>query len=220
MGVIIDAYITHPDLALTDTIEAVPDITLRVAPQSSTDPETGMFFFLVEDGDGDFSAFEQALEKDSTVSAWSIMATSETSRIYRLRHPSETKLISPAVARAGGLMLEARSEDRGWNVQLQLPDRAALSTVWEYCENENISFELNQLYRQDDWEIEGTTGLTTAQREALVTAYNMGYFNEPRETSQEDLATILDISSTAAGGRIRRGMATLIESSLIDKRNF
>jgi predicted DNA binding protein len=80
-----------------------------------------------------------------------------------------------------------------------------------------MTFELERLYRQGEWESEGATGLTAAQREALLRAYREGYFEEPRETSQEEVADLLDISSTAAGGRIRRGMSKLIETTLADR---
>ena len=56
--------------------------------------------------------------------------------------------------------------------------------------------------------------MTAAQREALLTAYEEGYFEEPRKTSQQEVVDRLGISSTAAGGRIRRGMSKLIETSL------
>jgi predicted DNA binding protein len=50
-----------------------------------------------------------------------------------------------------------------------------------------------------------------------VTAYKEGYFEEPRTTSLEELGDILDISPTAVGGRLRRGMAALIETTLSEE---
>jgi len=217
VGLIVDAYICHPDLALTRTIENVSAVTIRVVPHSATDPETGLFFFRVRDGD--FAAFESALETDPTVEESSLVIESETDRVYRLRHTAETELLSPTVARVGGLMLEARSRDGGWVVRLQLPDREALADLWAYCEDQGMAFELERLYRQGAWESEGATGLTEAQREALLTAFEEGYFEEPRETSQQEVADLLGISSTAAGGRIRRGMSKLIETTLADREN-
>jgi predicted DNA binding protein len=212
MGLIVDAYINHPNLALTGTIESVSEMSIHVVPHSATDPETGLFFFRVTDGD--FAAFESSLAADPTVEESSLIIESEIARVYRLRHTPDTELLSPKAARVGGLMLEARSHDRGWIVRLQLPDRQALSDIWEYCEERGMAFELERLYQQGDWESEGATGLTAAQREALLTAYDEGYFEEPRETSQGEVADRLGISSTAAGGRIRRGIAKLIETTL------
>ncbi|WP_254537028.1 helix-turn-helix domain-containing protein [Halomarina litorea] len=214
MNVIAEVGITGPDLALAPTIEAVPSAAIQVVPQSGTDAETGMFFFLVETDNEGFDAFDAALADDHTVDEWLLVSESETARIYRICHTSEAKVLAPKTAEVGGLMLEATSEPRGWSVRLQLPDRAALTDIWEYCKDEGITFELRQLYRQDDWTIGGVTGLTDAQKVALTTAYERGYFSEPRETSLEELAAELGISPTAVGGRIRRGTERLVESTL------
>ncbi|MFC7156819.1 helix-turn-helix domain-containing protein [Halomarina halobia] len=214
MNVIAEVYVAHPDMALAPTIRAVSDVAVQVVPHSGTDPETGMFFFLVEGEEDALRAFEASLEEDHTVDSATLVSASGSTRIYRLCHPEGTKLLSPRTAEVGGLMLEAESDSVGWAVRLQLPDREALAPLWEYCEAEGIAFELRQLYRQEEWTIGGVTGLTEAQRVTLLMAYERGYFSEPRETSLEDLAEALDISPTAVGGRIRRGTARLIEATL------
>lgn len=216
MSLIAVADIAHPDLALVPTIREVTDVAIQVVPHSATDAETGMFFFLVESEDGTFEGFEAALDADHTVDEWLLVADSETSRIYRLCHTDSTKLLSPKTTEVGGLMREATSNIRGWTVSLQVPDREALSTLWEFCASEDISFELVSVYRQEEWAGGEGAPLTEAQRVALVTAFEAGYFEEPRATSLEELAEQLDISPTAVGGRLRRGMAELVEATLVE----
>lgn len=225
MGLIATAHITHPKLSLVSTIQAT-DASIQVVSHPGTDPETGMFFFLVELDETEqptgsdeqataFTSFENALSNDSTVDEWSRMSETEWTAIYRISHPSETKLLTPETIRAGGMMTDAHSSENGWVVTLQLPDWESMSELGTFCEDEGITFDLYRVYTQEEWELQGTTGLTRPQREALVAAYEAGYFEEPRETSQEQLADILGISPTATGGRLRRGMATLIETTLI-----
>jgi predicted DNA binding protein len=214
MSLIAVVEIGHPDLALTPTIRST-DASVQVVSHTATDPETGMFFFLVETGD--FPAFEAALERDHTVEASLLVAEAATTRIYRLRHAPDTKLISPITTEMGGLMLEAEATDTGWSVRMQLPDRETLGDIWEYCDGEGIDFDIGHIYSLDDVSVDGV-GLTDAQREALLTAYEEGYFEEPRGTSLEELAAVLDISPTAVGGRIRRGTSRLIERTLLEER--
>lgn len=216
MNAIAEITVSHPDMALVPTISSVSDIEIQVIPHSATDPRTGMFFFLVEASDRDFSGFERALEQDHTVIDSELVSESEETRIYQFCHSDETKLLSPVVAEVGGLMLEAVSCRNGWSMRLQFSDRESITEIWEYCEREEITFDLRQLYRQDEWTIGGVTGLTEPQRVALLTAHEEGYFDEPRETSLEELAEELDISPTAVGGRIRRGTAKLIETTLTE----
>lgn len=215
MSLIAILDIAHPDLALTPTISECRDVPIQVVPHSTTDSETGLFFFLVEGAD---EAFEAALEDDHTVADWTLVDDFGSTCIYRLQHTDETKLISPKTTGVGGLMLKAESNDRGWTVRLHLPDRDALATLWEFCEDEEISFELHRVFRQDEWVDGLSPAVTDEQQAALVNAYEEGYFEEPRETSLEELATHLDISPTAVGGRLRRGMGKLVETTLFEEQ--
>ncbi|MFC4249525.1 helix-turn-helix domain-containing protein [Natribaculum luteum] len=214
MSLIAIVDIAHPDLALTPTIRACPDVSIEAVSHSTTDPETGMFFFLVEGAD---ETFDEALERDHTVAAWSLVDDLGSTRLYRLQHTEGTKLVSPKTTELGGLLLRAESNDRGWTVRLHLPDREELATLWEYCEHEGISFELYRMFRREEWSEGISPELTDEQRVALVTAYEEGYFEEPRETSLEELADVLDISPTAVGGRIRRGTGQLVSTTLLEE---
>lgn len=213
MSLIAVVEIAHPDLALTPTIRST-DASIQVVSHTATDPETGMFFFLVEAED--FQAFEAALERDHTVQESLLVADAATTRIYRLRHTPDTKLISPITTEMGGLMLEADGTDTGWSVRMQLPDRETLGDLWEFCDAEGIDFDIDHIYSLDDVSVDGV-GLTDPQRDALLAAYEAGYFEEPRGTSLEELAAELGISPTAVGGRIRRGTSRLIARTLIEE---
>lgn len=215
MSVVAVVDVCHEDLGLTPTVRSGSAEEIRVISHSTTDPETGMFFFLVRGAD---ETFEDQLLSDPTVSEWTLVADSEETRVYRIRHPRQTKLLSPNVTELGGLMLEVKSNgDLGWTLRLQLPDRGALSDLWEFCEREGISFDLKQMFRQKGWVDGEPSGLTDAQRDALTTAYREGYFEEPRDASLVELADALDISPTAVGGRIRRGTAELVRATLVDE---
>jgi predicted DNA binding protein len=217
MTLIAIVRIDHPELALAHTIGSTSGTKITVVPESGTDPDTGQFFFHVEADDGDFEAFERALDDDDTVAEYVLVAEAGATRIYRIQHTSRTKLLTPKTTEVGGLMREAGSAGTGWRVRLQLPSREALADIWEFCEAEEISFELLQLYEQNGIDAGDGGRLTDAQREALVTAYERGYFEEPRGTTHEKLATELGISATAVGGRIRRGMTRLIEATLVEE---
>ncbi|MFD1565277.1 helix-turn-helix domain-containing protein [Haloarchaeobius amylolyticus] len=213
MSLIAILDVAHPDLALTPTIRDCPNVSIEVVPHSTTDPETGLFFYLVE---GANDTFEDVLDRDHTVADWMLVDDLGSTRIYRLQHTEETVLISPMTTELGGLLLQAESTDRGWTNRLHLPDREALAALWECCEESNISFELHRMFRHEAWTSETVPELTDEQRVALVTAHEEGYFEEPRDTSLEELADHLDISPTAVGGRIRRGTGQLVETLLED----
>lgn len=214
MSLLAIVHVAHADLALSPTIRECPDAVIHVMPQAATDPETGLFFFFVEDGG---ESLESAFEQDHTVAEWARIGKSASGFVYRLKHTPGTKLLSPKTFELGGLMREATSNIRGWTIRFQFPNREALSQLWEHCEDEDISFDLRRMFRHQSWDSSDSMALTDSQFDALMTAYEEGFFEEPRKTSLEELADILDISPTAVGGRIRRGTAVLIETTLTEE---
>jgi predicted DNA binding protein len=58
--------------------------------------------------------------------------------------------------------------------------------------------------------------LTESQITALVSAYEHGYYDEPRQTDLAELGSVLSISETAVSGRLRRASGRLIAETLID----
>ncbi|PSP85049.1 helix-turn-helix domain-containing protein [Halobacteriales archaeon QS_1_68_17] len=215
MPVIAAIHISHPDLVLTPTIRSVSEATIRVVPQSATDPETRSFAYLVDGCDP--GRFETALTSDHTVVDYEHVATVDGQRIYQITYAEDVVLISPTVSELGGLSLESRSDDDGWAVKLQLPDRDALAALNDFCQSEDVTIAVNHVVGGEDVSFDQQVGVTAPQREALLTALELGYFEQPRDATLEDVADEMNISSTAASGRLRRGMATLVERTLADQ---
>ena len=217
MGLIAVIHVEHERLTLAPTVEQVPSVDVRIVTNSMTDPDSELFFFRVRSESGAFEAFETALEQDPTVADAVVISESEHTRMYRFKHLSGTELLSPKVAELGGLILEAKGDETGWQLRLQLPDRAAIERLWEHCLDEGMSFELVRVFEQHNLDSTAATSVSSEQRVALVEAYRSGYFEEPREITQSELAERFDIGSTALGGRIRRGTGQLVEDVLLDE---
>ncbi|MFW6383916.1 MAG: helix-turn-helix domain-containing protein [Halodesulfurarchaeum sp.] len=63
-----------------------------------------------------------------------------------------------------------------------------------------------------NWRVEVDLGSMTAKRrEALLAAMEAGYYENPRETTIEELAADLDISGSAFGTRLRKAEAGLVD---------
>lgn len=214
MSLIAIVHIAHPDLALCPTIRRCSEASIRVMPQATTDPETGLFFFHVENGG---EALGDAFDRDPTVAEWARLSNSEMGAVYQLNHTPETILLSPKIVEFGGLIREATSDNTGWKLRIQFSDREELSHLWQHCEKEGLSFDLQRIFHHQPWEMSNPAALTDPQLDALATAHEEGYFEIPRRTSLEELAEKLGISSTAVGGRIRRGTATLVETMVVEE---
>lgn len=65
-----------------------------------------------------------------------------------------------------------------------------------------------------DDEPAGQFGLSDAQYETLITAYELGYFQVPRETTVDELGEELGVSAQSVSERLRRGHEKLVSGAL------
>jgi len=214
MVIAMKMYVEHPDLPLVPTIRTLPGVELGVFSNAATDPEHDVYLFWIETPD--FDAVEQALREDHTVADYSLILETGNRRTCSIEYSDDVTLITPEIVEVGGLTLEARSYTNGWLIHLQLQDHDDVFALKEYAEEHGIHLDLLELHQNDERDDLHGYGLTESQREALVSAYVQGYYDTPRDTMLEDLASMLDISSTAVSGRLRRGSARLIEEVLVE----
>lgn len=220
MAIITEVQFAHEDGFLVDTLTALPELEVTVVGEASTDPEKSVYYLRFEyEGPDDVRA---TLGSDHTVREATLMRKSGETRLWGIEFSPETELLAPHVTEEGGFVLDARSEaggrsPRGWHERWLLPEREALQTIWEHASEVGFEFDVLELHRRGrtDTEYPGPDALTEEQREALVAAYEQGYFSEPRETSLEELADSFDLSASAVGGRINRGLKALVGAALV-----
>jgi len=204
----------HPDLGLVPTIRSLSEAKLGVVPDAGTDPEHNAHFFWVEAPD--FDAVEEALAGDHTVRAYTVISETQRRRTYRITYSDRARLISPFITEVDGLMVDSRSRSDGWLVELQLPDHKTLYRLGERADETGLQFDVREIDQAEPTADSSEFTLTEPQIEALVSAYEHGYYNEPRETSLEELGSVLGISRSAVSGRLKRASRRLIEESLDD----
>lgn len=205
-------YLAHPNLGLIPTIRSLDDADIGVVPNAGTDPEHNVYFFWI-DAD-DFDAVARALEEDHTVADFTMVSETSERRTCRITYDDEARLISPMITELDGIMRDSRSQDGGWIVELLLPAHNTLYELGERAAEEGIEFEIMEIHQKDPDNTHTEFKLTESQTEALVSAYEHGYYEEPREISLEELGSLLDISRNAVSGRLKRASSQLIEESL------
>jgi len=215
MSITTKIHIEHERLALVPTLQSLEDIAIRVITQGNTDPGSTVFPFLIDYHDRE--RLEETLDNDPTVQSYELVDWTDQTGIYYIEHTPETKLISSVVTDVNGFLVHTETKGNGWLVRLLLPDREALNTIWEYANENDISLDIIEIYGNTDTGGESSYGLTDEQRIALITAYENGYFGEPRDISLNEVAAEIGLSSTAMSGRLRRGMRNLIAATIIDK---
>ena len=210
-AVVAELSIEHRDAVLGDAIRAAPSVT--VEPNFRTnDGCTGVLVFTASGGDLD--EFDTALASDHTVRDPLLLAWRGDARAYRVRYAPETIRFTPVLAGLGAFLYETRSAGQSWKFHVRFPSRTAFSAFRSYCSTNGVALTLFRLYRDDSDGGGGELGLTGRQWETLTTAHEMGYFEVPRGTTQEELAARFDVSPSAVSQRIRRATNALLAATL------
>jgi len=212
MTISVTTYVEHPTLGLAPTIRSLDGVNIGVIPDAGTDPEHDAHFFWVEASD--FAAVEDAFETDETVTDYATVAETPERRTYQISYSEDAKLISPAITDLNGLMLSSESHAEGWIVELRLQDHSSLYQLGQRAEEMALTFDIREIHQIESTDVRSEFALTEPQIEALMTAYEHGYYDEPREISLEELGSILGISRTAVSGRLKRASSRLIEARL------
>lgn len=223
MPVIAEVQFAHDEGALADTLETLPAVTVRVVRETSTTPRESVYYIGFENAEP--PEIEDALERDHTVASAASMPDFEEYRVWAIEFAEGTELLAPQVTDEGGLVVDARSATqadgtRVWHERWLLPDREAIHRIWEYARDAGFAFSPLDYHpgTRADTEYRGLQALTEEQRRTIAVAYEEGYFAEPRETSLEELGQSLDLSASAVGGRLKRGMKALIGGTLAVER--
>jgi predicted DNA binding protein len=123
------------------------------------------------------------------------------------KHPCVVQRLTDA-----GFMLESMRYDGGEERYTgAVVGREVLAGVMEAA-GETVGVTLQRIYplgSEDEGAVAERWPFTTAQEEALRTAYELGYFEVPRAADASAVADALGVSKSAFLERLRRGQAAL-----------
>lgn len=214
MSVLAEFLIPANEFVLTDTLTANPDIRIEIKRVVGGTEFVTPYFWAVGD---DLDSFEDDLRTDPTTREVLILEENQDDeRFYRVRWRSAVPNLIEAVSDAKATILEAVNNVDGlWEAKILFPNRSALSELHDYCLANDSTLRLERVYRPENPQERGRYGVTNKQQDALEAAYEMGYFDIPREHTLSEVATALGISRNALSNRLRRGHQTLLRNTLI-----
>lgn len=123
------------------------------------------------------------------------------------------------VEEVDGTILSAEEAAGDWVISLRFPSQQGLVALSDGCRELGIALELRATHGVEpgDGATRGDYDLSPRQAETLRLALREGYFNVPREASIRELAEKLGVSDQAVSERLRRGVSTLIGSTIRDR---
>ena len=212
MATIAEFEIPAAEFALYETMTTCPDATFEVERVVATNPEQVTPYVWVQAED--FDELERAFETDPTVATATRLSETDTDWSYHMEWTGAINLIVHLVTEQDGTITHADGREDAWQLRVLFPDNEALSEVHDYATENGFSLDVRAVYRMDD-ERRSQFGLTTTQYEVLTAGFENGYFEVPRGLTLGEFAEQEGISHQAMSERLRRGMNSLLEHTLI-----
>jgi predicted DNA binding protein len=162
----------------------------------------------------DTDALDDHLADHEQVQTYDIVE--EDDRIYAFVHltPRESLSRLLEIAESHQLILETPFQftERGIRVRVAGEEAELQSAFAEGTDEIEIDVESTGMYSPDEPDF--VEQMTERQYEALVTAFDLGYYETPRTISFEEVADELDCAPSTANELLRRAEAALVSSVL------
>jgi predicted DNA binding protein len=212
MSVITTIEVAAEDFALEEALSANPGIRVRL---ERVIPFGSSFIPYFWASDDDVEEIEGVLADARDIRSFRVVDRLDHEALFRVEWWEVTDGALDALVGAGGTILEATGEDGVWTVQVRFDDHSGLTAFYRECAERGVPLEIRSVHNPGIPEIaDFDIDLTDKQYEALSRALEAGYFEVPRSTNLTELAADLGVSDTATSQRIRRGIATLLLSTL------
>ena len=159
--------------------------------------------------------FGEDVAAASTVERVRTVATFEEGSLYHVEWADDDGELLHWIAETTEdvALLQAEGRDDEWRLKLRFASRARFDAFRAFYEERTIDVDVVRLYDETIPKM-GQYNVSRKQREALVVALEMGFFEIPRTATLADVAASLGISKRAASERLRRGHTNLISNSL------
>lgn len=159
------------------------------------------------------TSFESTVRDHEAVRGFSTVMTTGGETLYALDWIPSAGTLFAALIEGDVTLLGGSGGPDEWALELRFPGHEHLSAFRsEVLDDYRVTVE--RIYRPTDPDGRQQYGLTDSQRDTLLFAVEEGYYSLPRGISTKELAEEFDISDQAATERLRRGISTLVESTL------
>ncbi|ELY61477.1 bacterio-opsin activator HTH domain-containing protein [Natronococcus amylolyticus DSM 10524] len=198
---------------LTCVFEEFPDAMVELDRIVPTNGETIPYFWL---RGPNVASFDPDAVSHPDLGAISVVETVGEEALMRVEWDPDRKTLLTMLLESPVVLVSAVGTRRRWSVEIRGDDREALAAFQSACREAGIPIDLTRLQPLSSPRADESDVLTPPQREALLLAYEHGYFDSPRRITQTELAAELDITRQSVSSRLQRGLRRLVGTTMFD----
>ncbi|WP_312911360.1 helix-turn-helix domain-containing protein [Natronosalvus caseinilyticus] len=204
--------IDQEDFPLSAVFNQLADATIELDRIVPTNDAIIPYFWIYADTTDDLTT---DLSDDIGIDRVKIIDEVEGQMFVRIEWNLDHESVLTAITNTEVNLLSGIGDEEKWTFEIRADEQREISNFQTYCREHNIPIELTQLHALSSLKSDREYDLTGGQRTALVMAYSRGYFDSPRDATQDDLAEELEITRQAVSSRLQRGLRRLVASTLI-----
>jgi predicted DNA binding protein len=193
---------------LSDTLTELPKLRLEILRVVATKMVVSPLILLTPTEST--APVDETIRDDESIKNVQHLSTFETGALYRAEWDQRVESGAKTFTTDRGDILSASAGPPGWRLTAQFADREAFDTFLGHLREDDIEFSLHRLNEAEFPPKRLQYGLTPKQYEALLTAWRMGYYKMPQETSLDAVADKLGVSQQAVSQRLARAEDSLI----------
>ena len=204
--------VDQPEFPLNVLFEELPDANIELDRVVPTNDAVIPYFWVHSKNIGELTADSS---DDEAVDEFRVIDELEEQMFVRIEWNLNHESVLTAIVNTDVTLLSGLGDAENWTFEVRSSNQKKISEFQSYCRANEIPIELTQLHALSPLKSDREFDLTEGQRATLVLAYSRGYFNSPRDATQDDLADELEITRQAVSSRLQRGLRRLVASTLV-----
>jgi len=212
MSTIVDATIPTSQFALDHTFERLENPEFEIVRLVESGEDAVMpFLWATAD---DLDALSDAVHEDPSTNNVETIAELDEGRLYRMEWTAQIQVVMYILLEESATVVDAHAANEAWYLKILFPEHDSVSATDEFCDEYDIDLQFERIYQVSENLRRGKFGLTEQQYEAVMTAFERGYYQVPRGNELAEVADERGVSHQALSEQIRRGHRNLIETAL------
>ena len=212
MATIAEFTLPGADFPLGRIFDNLPAATVELERVVPTNKGLLPYFWISDAPNDDI---HNALTAEPAFDSVTRIDTIDNQSLYRAQWNPAVEGVLTAVIDNDLTLLSAVGTHDNWTFEFRAEDHTQISGFQQYCADHDIGTRLTRLKSLAEMQAGDEYGLTANQYEALLLAFNEGYYDDLRDTDLETLAAKLGISRPSFADRLRRGYRNLLKSTIV-----